>query len=137
MPNDKKKAPKPPKAEKPPKAPKAPKPPKPPKKSKSETPLSTAKRKAAELAANPAVAEVVAATLVAAAAALRDPKKARAMAETARDELTAVSKGAAGATSPLWQLAMDVGRRSLEAAVAGANSKPKKRSGKSKKKSDK
>ena len=72
-------------------------------------------KKGAKLASNPAVAEVVAATLVAAAAALRDPKKARLIAETAADEIKTAGKQVAASRGPLWQIALDVARRSLEA----------------------
>lgn len=85
---------------------------------------------ARKLAANPAVTEVVAATLVAAAAALRDPKKARAMAAEAASELRQAAKsGAEGGA--LWQLALDVAQRSMDTLGTG---KPKKKKAGSKKK---
>jgi hypothetical protein len=86
------------------------------------------KAKAADLASNPLVAEVVAATLVAAAAALRDPKKARAMAASAGDELGKAAKGTE-AGGALWQLAMDVAKRSVSAfsETGASDEKPKKR----------
>lgn len=68
---------------------------------------------AKKLAANPATSEVIAATLVAAAAALRDPKKARALASEAADDLRQAAKeGVEGGA--LWQLALDVARRSID-----------------------
>lgn len=90
------------------------------------------KAKAADFASNPLVAEVVAATLVAAAAALRDPKKARAMAASAGDELGKAAKGTE-AGGALWQLAMDVAKRNVSAfSEAGASDgKPKKKRKKS------
>lgn len=72
------------------------------------------KAKAVDLASNPLVAEIVAATLVAAAAAIKDPKKARAIAASAGDELGRAAKGAGGG-SAMWQLAMDVAKRSVGA----------------------
>jgi hypothetical protein len=86
--------------------------------------------KAADLASNPVVAEIVAATLVAAAAAIRDPKKARQIAAAAGDEWHSATKGAGKGGEALWQMAMDVGRRSLEALGAdgtGAGKKAKKK----------
>lgn len=78
------------------------------------------KAKAVDLASNPLVAEVVAATLIAAAAAIKDPKKARAIAESAGDELGRAAKGTeAGAA--MWQLAMDVAKRSVSALSEAGN----------------
>lgn len=74
-----------------------------------------AKSKAIDLAASPVVAEIVAATLVAAAAAIQDPQKARNMASAAGNELKALGKGAAKGEGALWQLAMDIARRSIDA----------------------
>ena len=93
----------------------------------------TVKKKGAELASNPAVAEVVAATLVAAAAALRDPKKARQIAESAAEEIKTAGKQVAASRGPLWQIALDVARRSFEAVQAEGPPK-KTKSGPSKKK---
>ena len=69
---------------------------------------------------NPLVADVVTAALVAAAAALKDSNKARQIAAQASDELTALSKKGAEQGNALWQLALDVGRRSIE-AIASEN----------------
>lgn len=74
-----------------------------------------AKAKAKELAANPAVAEVVAASLVAAAAAIKNPNKARAMASAVGDQLETASKQAVDRGNAFWQLAIDIARRSIEA----------------------
>ncbi len=108
-----------------------------PKRAKVSKVAKVAKAKAAELASNPAVAEVVAATLVAAAAAMRNPDKARAMATAAADELESVAADAKGRGSTLWALALDVARRSLESAgtaVAFDLAAPKKaKAGKKKK----
>jgi hypothetical protein len=94
----------------------------------------TAKAKAAELASNPAVAEVVAATLVAAAAAMRSPDKARAMAAAAAEELESVGENAKERGSAMWALALDVARRSLESAGNAAAARPKKSKSRKKKK---
>ena len=86
--------------------------------------------RATKLAANPAVTEVVAATLVAAAAALRDPKKARALASEAATELgEAARKGAQGGA--LWQLALDVAQRSVDTLRPSAKATKKKKKAKS------
>jgi hypothetical protein len=66
-------------------------------------------------ASNPVVAEVVAATLVAAAAAIRDPAKARQIAGAAGDELKALTKGTAKGGEAMWQLALDVAGKSIAA----------------------
>jgi hypothetical protein len=89
-------------------------------------------KKASRLASNPIVAEVVAATLVAAAAAIRDPKKARAMATAAGEELKSAAEGAKKTGDAWWQLAMDVAARSID-ALGGADAKSNKKSKKKKK----
>lgn len=71
--------------------------------------------KAKELAANPAVTEIVAASLVAAAAALKNPQKARDMASAVGDQLEAASKQSVDRGNAFWQLAIDIARRSIEA----------------------
>lgn len=105
-----------------------------PSKASAKTPTKTAKvkkavtgagKKAAALASNPAVAEIVAATLVATASALRNPRKARAMAASVGDELTAASKRAAKDGAAFWALAMDIARRSIEALGADSGGKRK------------
>jgi hypothetical protein len=97
----------------------------------AETKVSTlakaAADKAADLASSPVVAEIVAATLVAAAAAIRDPKKARQIAAAAGDELKTATKAGGKGGEAMWQLAMDVGRRSLEAIGTGGAGKPAKK----------
>ena len=83
------------------------------------------------LTQNPLVADVVAAALVATAAALKDSKKARRLAEDAGDEITAMSKSGADRGSALWKLAIEVGRSALDAfnEDAGTSKKPKRKTG--------
>lgn len=83
-----------------------------------------------EISRNPLVADVVAATLIGAASALRDSKKAHQLAAKAGDELEELAHRGAKNGNALWQLALDVGRKSLEALAgeSGAKtSKPKPR----------
>ena len=89
------------------------------------------------LAQNPLVADVVAAALVATASALKDSKRARRLATEAADELGKLSKAGAEQGNALWDMALQIGRRSLEALIAAdepkrakSNSGPKKSSGK-------
>lgn len=74
-----------------------------------------ARTKAAKIAANPAVAEIVAASLVAAAAAIKNPKKARDIATIVGAELETASKQAVDRGNAFWQLALDIAKRSMEA----------------------
>jgi hypothetical protein len=97
--------------------------PKRPKRAKVAAVAKVAKTKAVDLASNPVVAEIVAASLVAAAAAIKNPKKARAMAASVGDELEAAGKGAQAKGNAFWQLAMDIARRSIEALGADESSK--------------
>ena len=81
------------------------------------------------LSQNPFVADVVAAALVGAAAALKDSKKARQLAAEAGDELEKMSRKGMQRGEALWDMALDIGRRSLEAlsgedAPKRAKSKP-------------
>lgn len=71
------------------------------------------------LAQNPLVADVVAAALVATASALKDSRRARALASEAGDELSKLSKAGSEAGNALWEMALQIGRRSLEAVVSG------------------
>ena len=64
---------------------------------------------------NPLVADVVAAALVGAAAALKDSNKARQLASDAGDQLTDLSKASVDRGNAMWQLALDVGRKALDA----------------------
>lgn len=66
------------------------------------------------LTQNPLVADVVAAALVSMAAALKDSDKARRLASDAGDQLNAVSKKSAKQGGAMWDLALDIGRRTLE-----------------------
>ena len=88
---------------------------------------SKAKSRIKALAGNPLVADVVAAALVATAAALRDPKRARALAADAGDELAKLSKAGAAHGSAMWEMALQIGRQSLDAAIGGAAPKAAKK----------
>ena len=88
---------------------------------------------AKKLAKNPMTTEVVAATLVAAAAALRDPKKAKALALSAADDLKKAAKSGADGGA-LWKLALDVARRSIDAVGNENGAKKAKKAGPKKKK---
>ena len=70
------------------------------------------------LGQNPLVADVVAAALVSMAAALKDTDKARRLANDASDQLNALSKKSAKHGNAMWDLALDIGRRTLE-TIAG------------------
>ena len=78
------------------------------------------------LARNPLVADVVAAALVATASALKDSKRARALASEAGDELVKLSKAGAEAGNALWDMALQIGQRSLEALTNEEAPKPSK-----------
>lgn len=78
------------------------------------------------LATNPLVADIVASALVATAAALKDSRRARAMASDVADELAKLSKTGAKSGEALWDMALQIGRRSLETLVADDTPKPKK-----------
>lgn len=86
---------------------------------------SPAKPPASRPPSRPEVSEIVAAALVGAAAALRDPAKARQLAASVGEEIEQAAKGAAGQGAAIWQLAMDVAKRSVDAlgAVAKGDSK--------------
>ena len=91
---------------------------------------------AKKIAANPATTEIVAATLVAAAAALRDPKKARALASEAASDLKQAAKSGVDGGA-LWQLALDVARRSIDTIRTENGGKAKSKSKKAGKAKDK
>ena len=82
------------------------------------------------LAQNPLVADVVAAALVATASALKDSKRARALASDVGDELAKLSKANADRGNALWDMALQIGRRSLESLTAEPpeRAKPKNKS---------
>lgn len=84
----------------------------------------------AALAQNPIVADVVASALVATAAALKDSKRARALASEAGDELAKLSRKGAKAGDAFWEMALQIGRRSLD-ALAKSDAAAKKPKGKS------
>ena len=87
---------------------------------------------AKKIAQHPMATEVVAATLVAAAAALRDPKKAKALALEAADDLRKAAKSGADGGA-LWKLALDVARRSIDAVGKEDGAKKAKKAGAKKK----
>ena len=70
------------------------------------------------LADNPLVADIVAAALVGMASALKDSDKARKLAGKAGDELSKMSKTNAKRGNAMWDLALDVGRQTLDALAA-------------------
>ena len=74
------------------------------------------------LAENPLVADVVAAALVGMASALKDSDKARKLAGKAGDQLSKMSKRSSKQGSAMWDLALDVGRQTLEALAAETKS---------------
>ena len=77
-------------------------------------PAKTAAKKIKQWADNPLVADIVAAALVASAAALKDSRKAQLLAAEAGDEIEKLSKKGAERGNALWQMALEIGRRSLE-----------------------
>ena len=79
----------------------------------AKTPKKAAKNLQA-LTQNPLVADVVAAALIAMAAALKDSDKAKKLASDAGDQLGAMSKAGAKQGNAMWDLALDIGRRTLE-----------------------
>jgi hypothetical protein len=98
------------------------------KKDKHNGSFTTATQSLKAIAENPLVADVVAAALVATAAALKDSKKARRLAGEASDQLADIGKGSAAKGNAMWDLALDVGRRTLEtlaAEASGKTAKPK------------
>ena len=97
---------------------------------KIEKKFRKATEKAAKLAANPIVAEIASAALLAAAAAVRNPDKARSVAKAAGDELSAAARSTARQGGAFWQLAVDIARRSVDALAedgGGAGSRKTKR----------
>ena len=88
------------------------------KKKKKKDKAGKAAKRLRSLTENPLVAEVVSTALVATAAALRDSKKARQLAVQAGDELTQLAKEGAEKGNAMWQLALEIGRRSLDALIA-------------------
>jgi len=78
-----------------------------------------------ELSNNRLVADVVAAALVATASALKDSKRAKALAASAGDELENPAKEGAERGNAMWKLALEVGRRAID-TIAGEEAKPRK-----------
>ena len=74
------------------------------------------------LAENPLVADIVAAALVGMASALKDSEKARKMAGKAGDQLDKMSRTSAKKGSAMWDLALDIGRQTLETLAKDAKS---------------
>jgi hypothetical protein len=74
---------------------------------------------------NPLVADVVAAALISMAAALKDSDKARRIASDAGDQLGDISKKSAKQGGVMWDLALDIGRRTLEALAGEESAKGK------------
>jgi hypothetical protein len=89
------------------------------------------------IAQNPLVADIVAAALVATASALKDSKKARQLASEASDELSKLSKAGAEKGNALWDMALQIGRRSLETLASDQSPKRRKSQASGKKKSSK
>lgn len=74
---------------------------------------------------NPIVADVVAAALIGMASALKDSDKARRLAADAGEQLEKLSKASARQGNAMWDLALDIGRRTLE-TLAGDEERPAK-----------
>ena len=95
---------------------------------KAKAAKSTSAEKAVQslktLSQNPFVADVVAAALVGAAAALKDSKKARQLASEAGDEIEKMSRKGVERGEALWEMALDIGRRSLAALSDEVAPKP-------------
>jgi hypothetical protein len=88
------------------------------KKEKNDGATLTVAQKLDALTQNPVVAEVVSAALVAMASALKDSRKARQLASEAGDEIAKLTKEGAERGNVLWDMALQVGRRSLETLAA-------------------
>lgn len=95
--------------------------------------VKKAKAAASKIRDNPVVSEIVAAALVATAAALRDPQKARRIAAEAGDELKRAGSKAGRKADAFWDLALDIARRSVDALGAGDASRDSSPKPKSKK----
>jgi hypothetical protein len=97
------------------------------KKKHSGTSLAKASKNATKslqaITHNPLVADVVAAALVAMASALKDSEKAKRLASDAGDQLNALSKKTANQGNVMWDLALDIGRRTLETLASEESAK--------------
>jgi hypothetical protein len=94
------------------------------KKAKKKTKPAKAADTLKSVAMNPMVQEVVAAALVATAAALKDSKKARAMAEQAGDQIEKLAGEGAQKGKALWALALEVARRAGDIVQEKPRAKP-------------
>jgi hypothetical protein len=83
-------------------------------KKKGKNGPSKAVKRLKTLAENPLVADVVAAALVGMASALKDSDKARRLAGRASDELGKMAKSNTKQGSAMWDLALNIGRRTLD-----------------------
>jgi hypothetical protein len=83
----------------------------------AKAPRKVAKKLQA-LTDNPLVADIVAAALVGMASALRDSDKARRLAGQAGDELGKMGKSSAKQGSAMWDLALKIGRDTLDTIAA-------------------
>ena len=88
----------------------------------AKTPRKAAKS-LKQLSQNPLVADVVAAALIGMAAALKDSDKARKLANDASDELGAMSKKGAKQSGAMWDLALEIGQRTLQTLADNGSSK--------------
>lgn len=79
---------------------------------------SSLSQKLDALTQNPIVAEIVTTALIAMASALKDSKRARQLATEAGDEIAKLSKEGAERGNALWEMALQVGKRSLETLAA-------------------
>ena len=94
---------------------------------KVEKKFRKATEKAAKLASNPIVAEIASAALLAAAAALRNPEKARSVAKAAGDELSGAARTVSKQGGAFWGLALDIARRSVDALAQDQGGKTRKK----------
>jgi hypothetical protein len=85
---------------------------------------SKAGKRIKAMTGNAQIGDVVAAALVATAAALKDSNKARRLAASAGDELTALSKKGAEQGNAMWQLALDIGQRAMDSILGDQASRP-------------
>src|SRR5258707_15861471 len=92
------------------------------KKDKKPAKSDLAVKRLQSLAENPMVANIFASALVATAAAIKDPSKARKLAAQAGDQLTDLAKRGVARGNAMWQLALALGRRAL--AEFGAKEAP-------------
>jgi hypothetical protein len=98
-------------------------------KKKGKSAPSKAAKTLKALAENPVVADVVAAALVGMASALKDSDKARRLASKAGDELGKMAKSNARQGGAMWDLALNIGRQTLDTLAAEAKSGKRGKSG--------